>query len=207
MDATLQHYLELAQPFLERYGYLGIFGAVFVEGFGVPAPGQTFIIAGSALAADGKLEIVPVLLLAWTAAVLGDNVGYAIGRLGGHRLLLRYGRRVGIDEERLRRAEAFFDTRGAWLVGVARFIDVMRQLNGVIAGTTGMRWWTFAGFNALGAALWVGVWGYGTYRLGPHIGALLGRFHRVEPWAIAVGLVGLAGLAYYLVRRRRRAER
>lgn len=208
MHPTLiEHYLAAARPLLERYGYFGIFGAVFVEGFGLPAPGQTMIIAGSALAATGNLRIGVVLVVSWAAAVVGDNVGYAIGHFGGRRVILRYGRRVGIREDRLARVERFFDARGAWIVGVARFFDVLRQLNGVVAGSSGMRWWTFLVFNALGAVLWVGIWGYGTYRLGRHIEVVLAFFGRIEPVAIAIGVVALLGLVAYLVFRHRSRKR
>lgn len=201
----LEHALHAAEPFIERYGYLGIFGAVFVEGFGAPAPGQTMIIAGSLLAADGELDLALVLGLSWAAAVLGDNVGYAIGHFGGHKLLLRYGKRVGLRADRLARVEAIFDERGGWIVMVARFFDVLRQLNGIVAGSTGMHWWRFVMFNAIGAALWVGVWGFGSYRLGRHISAVLNIFKRFEPFAISIGIAGLVALVVYLSRRNARS--
>jgi membrane protein DedA with SNARE-associated domain len=64
---------------------------------------------------------------------------------------------VRLTEERLNRAQAFFERHGGWIIVVARFIEGLRQANGIVAGTTGMRWWRFLIFNALGAALWVGI--------------------------------------------------
>ena len=78
----------------------------------MPMPGETLLIASALLASRGKMGIVPLLLTACIAAVTGDNIGYAIGRFGGRRLVLRYGRYVLITEERLQRAEGFFRRYG-----------------------------------------------------------------------------------------------
>jgi membrane protein DedA with SNARE-associated domain len=201
---ALDHYLQLAEPYLDRYGLSALFATVFVEGFGVPAPGQTLMIAAALLAAHGQLSITVVLVLAWVAAVLGDNLGYIIGRTGGHRLALR----LGVRRSHLERVHGFFTRYGGGIVVVARFVDGLRQLNGVVAGTAEMPWWRFFAYNALGAGLWVGLWGYGAYRLGRHVGVLLSAFQRFEPWIAAAGVVGVLVLLVYLLRGRgREAER
>jgi membrane protein DedA with SNARE-associated domain len=91
-------------------------------------------------------------------AVLGDNIGFAIGHFGGRRLVERYGRYVFLTPERLEKTTRFFDRHGGKIIIVARFIEGLRQANGIIAGTTGMHWSRFLIFNAIGAALWVAVW-------------------------------------------------
>lgn len=190
-------------PFLDRYGYWAIFGSIFFEDFGVPLPGETMLIAGSFLAALGQLRIGWVMLLGFLGAVVGDNVGYAIGRFGGRKLVLRFGRFVFLDEERLERAEAFFGRHGGKVVTVARFVEGFRQLNGIVAGVSRMAWWRFLAFNVLGAALWVGAWGSVGYFFGGRIGAIVAVFKRFELYFIlgAAVLIALA-LARYLLKRR-----
>ena len=104
----------------------------------------------------GRLSIVLVVLLGFLAAVIGDNIGFAIGRFGGRRLVERFGRYILLTPERLDKATGFFERRGAGIIIVARFVEGLRQANGIIAGTTGMHWARFLAFNAVGAALWVG---------------------------------------------------
>ena len=87
--------------------------------------------------------------------MLGDNIGYAVGRFGGRRLIVRYGARIGLTESRLAMVEAFFQRHGGEVVLVARFFAVLRQLNRIVAGSVGMGWWRFLAYNAVGAALWV----------------------------------------------------
>lgn len=197
----LQHYLDIAQPYLQHYGYAAVFGVVVVEGFGIPAPGQTLIIAGAFLASEGQMNIALLSIVAWSAAVIGDNIGFAIGHFGGRRLVLRKGRYIGVSESHLQKVERFFGRWGGGLVILARFVDVLRQLNGVVAGIGGMSWWRFLLFNAIGAALWVGTWGVGVYYLGGHMEQVLVWFASVEPYLIAMGVIALLTVIVYLVRR------
>ncbi|MFI6071579.1 DedA family protein [Actinoplanes sp. NPDC051343] len=193
---------------VSRFGYLGVSGIVFIESFGVPAPGETSIIAGSVLAGSGRLNIFVVALVAFLAAVGGDSIGYLIGRTGGRSLLLRFGRYVGLNERRLARVEKFMARRGAAMVVVARFIEGLRQLNGVVAGVTRMPFLKFLICNAIGAALWVGVWSSAGYFAGNHLDAIEGAFHRYSNVALAAIVVLVAAYIWHHVRRRRahRAE-
>ena len=143
----IEHYLAVAKPWLEQYGYLALFGGVFVEGFGMPAPGETLIIGASLLAGQGDMQLAAVMLTAWFAAVLGDNLGYLMGRWGGRRLFLK----IGVKADHLAHVERFFTRFGGGVVVAARFFEVLRQLNGVVAGSMRMPWWRFVAFNALGA--------------------------------------------------------
>ena len=128
-----------------------------IEDFGIPVPGEAILIAASVYAGTGRLNIVTVAVVGFIAAVTGDNIGFAIGHFGGRALALRWGHDVFLTEERLDKAAGFFDRHGAWIITVARFIEGLRQANGIVAGITGMRWLRFLIFNALGAALWVGT--------------------------------------------------
>ena len=98
------------------------------------------------------------MFLAWLGGVIGDNIGYAIGYSGGHRLMLRHGGRIGITQGKLDQVEKFFARYGSAVILFARFVVVLRQFNGIVAGTLEMPWWRFVTLNAIGAALWVGFW-------------------------------------------------
>jgi len=140
--------------------------------------------------------------------VLGDNVGYWIGVRGGRRVVHRFGKYIFITAERLDRAERFFARRGNRIVVVARFIDGLRQLNGVIAGITAMPWRSFLIYNALGAALWVGWWTSVSYLLGNHLVKILEVGQRYHLVVIAVAVVAVALYVFLHMRhvRRRKAR-
>jgi membrane protein DedA with SNARE-associated domain len=206
--ADLPGFLHGVAPILDRWGYLAVAGVIGVESFGVPAPGQTIMVAAAIYAGAGRLNVFAVGAIAFVAAVLGDNVGYWIGVRGGRRLVHRFGKYILITPERLDRAERFFARRGNRIVVVARFIDGLRQLNGVIAGITAMPWRTFLIYNAIGAALWVGWWTTISYFLGTHLVDIIEHVHRYKWWAIAFVVVALATYVVLHVRhvRRRRAR-
>jgi membrane protein DedA with SNARE-associated domain len=206
----MKHLILALQPYLHHYGYLAVFVAIFLEDFGIPIPGETMLIAASLFATTGGLSIILLVPVALLAAVLGDNVGYGIGRLGGRPLVLRFGRYVLLTPSRLVYAESFFNKRGPIVVVVARFIEVLRQLNGIIAGITRMRWRRFLVYNALGATLWVGFWSVLSYLLGKQGEHIAHLYHSYELPAI-VCLVAAAGAvitarAIFKYRRRRRFE-
>lgn len=197
----LNDYLSVARPYLEHYGYLAVFVGVLLDNFGVPAPGETLLVAGAVLASQGAMGLF-VFPVAWAAAALGDNLAFALGHFGGRQVVLRYGPRVGISASRLARAERFFLRYGAVIVTFARFFEVLRQLNGIAAGIGRMPWWSFFGWNALGAALWVGVWGGGAYLLGAHLDAVLVVIERFAPYVIAATALVALALVIRAVRRR-----
>jgi membrane protein DedA with SNARE-associated domain len=190
-------------PLLDHYGYLAIGGFVLLEDFGVPVPGETVLIAGAAYAGAGRLNVVAVGLIALAAAIVGDNIGYAIGRFGGRALVLRYGRYVLLTAERLDKAEAFFVRHGGKVVTVARFLEGLRQANGIIAGISGMPWRKFFAYNVLGAVLWVAVWASAGDLAGQHLGTIYTEFTRYSLFVLAaLGAVILAFIGRHLVRRR-----
>ena len=144
------------EPTLDRFGYLAVVGLVLIEDFGIPVPGETVLILAAVYAGTGRLNIVLVGLLGFVGALLGDNIGFAIGHFGGRPLLDRYGRFIFLTPDRVARATGFFDRHGGWIIIVARFVEGLRQANGIIAGMSGIHWAKFLVFNAIGAALWVG---------------------------------------------------
>lgn len=177
---------------ISDYGPWAIFVLVLVEDFGIPVPGETALISAALLASQGKMPIELLLPAAWLGAVIGDNIGYCIGRFGGRRLVVRYGSKVGITDVRLARIERFFQRRGSMIVIVARFFVGLRQLNGIVAGVGCMAPLRFVAYNAIGAALWVGVWGFGVYWFGKHFEQALEKFG-------PIGMYTAAGVAAAIV--------
>jgi membrane protein DedA with SNARE-associated domain len=194
-------------PLLSHYGYWAVGGVVLVEDFGVPAPGETMLIAAGVYAGAGQLNVVAVGLIAFVAAIVGDNIGYLVGRLGGRAFVHRWGKYVFLTPKRFEAAEHFFARHGGKIVTVARFIEGLRQANGIIAGTTGMHWLRFLAFNALGAALWVGLWVTLAYFAGAHIGTVYDDIRRYQVYfLVALGVLVVALIARHLLRRRHREE-
>jgi membrane protein DedA with SNARE-associated domain len=187
----------LAGP-LGDFGLWAILLLVLVEDFGIPVPGETVLIAGAIFAGSGRLNIVAVGVVGFCAAVVGDNIGYGIGRFGGRRIADRWGKYVFLTPERLDKAEAFFDRQGAKIITIARFIEGLRQANGIIAGITKMHWLRFIAYNALGAALWVGTWVSVGYFAGQHITAIYDAITTYSVYA-AIGAVVL--IAAWVVHR------
>ena len=207
LAAASQHLpgaLHALEPTLDHYGYLAITGLVLIEDFGVPVPGETVLILGAVYAATGRLNIVLVALLAFCGALIGDNIGFAIGHFGGRRLAERYGRYVFLTPERLDKAMDFFERHGGKVIVIARFVEGLRQANGIIAGTTGMHWRRFLLFNAIGAALWVGVWVTIGYVSGSHINSIYATAIRYDAYVgAAVVVLLIAYIARRVIRRRR----
>jgi membrane protein DedA with SNARE-associated domain len=182
---------------ITHYGILALFVSVSLETLGAPLPGETAIILASGAAAAGKLNIYMVALTAFLAAVIGDNAAYVIGRKLGRPVILRYGRRVGLNEKNFGRMEAVVRRRGPLMVVFARFVVVLRQLNGLVAGTTRMPWLTFATADAIGAALWVGLWTTLAYRFGHSTEIVPFIWHHLSIVA-AIGIPLLIGVLAYL---------
>jgi membrane protein DedA with SNARE-associated domain len=200
--------LHSLEPTLDRFGYLAL-GLVFLEDFGVPVPGETVLIISAVYAGTGRLNVWLVAIIGFAAALLGDNVGFAIGHFGGRPLAERYGKYIFLTPQRLDKTASFFDRHGGKVIVIARFVEGLRQANGIIAGISGMHWARFIPFNAIGAALWVAVWVSVGYFSGDHINSIYDTATRYQLYfAIAVGLVILALIARRLIRlRRERAER
>ncbi|QDV85840.1 DedA family protein [Stieleria magnilauensis] len=208
MSVSFHHFMALAKPFLEQYGYTGIFAALLLENLGMPLPGETMLIGGALAASQGSMSVFLVIPVALAACIVGDNLGYAIGRFGGRKLLVRFGPNVGITDEKLTRVEDTFRRRGGAIIVIARFVEVLRQLNGIAAGSVGYPWHRFLLFNTIGAVLWVGVWGVLVYLFGTQMEHALVWFKHGERWLLFLGLiVGAVILAWYVNRRRKRQTR
>jgi len=189
--------------YVADYGYAAIVIGLVVEHLGLPVPGETLLVTGAVLASRGTLDIWLLLPLAWFAAVIGNTIGYLIGRTGGHHLLVRHGDHFGITQERLTKVEGFVQRYGAIVLIFARFIVVARQLSGIVAGSLNMNWFRFTLYNVIGAALWVGFWGLSAYWLGKGIFEYLRGAAIMEPLLLALSGIGLAVAILYVIMRPR----
>jgi len=199
----LHSFFHEAHRYVGDYGYAAVMFGLVAENLGLPLPGETLLITGAALASRGTLDIWLLLPLAWAAAVVGNTIGFLIGRTGGQRLLIRYGDRLGITHARLVRVEGFVQHYGALVIIFARFIVVARQLSGIAAGSLNMNWLRFTIYNAIGAALWVGFWGLLAYWLGGHVFSYLSELVDTEPVLLSATGIGLAAIIVYVILRAR----
>jgi membrane protein DedA with SNARE-associated domain len=144
-------------PFFANYGYLIIFAGVFLEnsaGLGLVIPGETILILGSFFAARGSLNIVAVIVIAFVGAVLGDNLGYYIGRKGGRRLILKYGKYIFVNRHRLAHVDRYFKQHGGKTIFIARFTSFLRALAAMVAGSAKMPYRQFFFYDLAGAFIW-----------------------------------------------------
>lgn len=199
---VLPGFFQALEPTIAKHGYLAVGGLIFLEDFGVPVPGETALITAAVYAGSGHLSLLGVALVAMLAAVLGDNLGYVIGRFGGQALIMRYGRYVGLSAHRYEVAERFFQRQGPKIVVIARFVEGLRQANGIIAGTTEMHWRTFLIFNAIGAALWVATWTIVGDLAGEHLNTIYNDFQRYSLVAVILAVIAVVVLVVRYRRRR-----
>lgn len=193
--------LEEVQPLLDRYGYGAAAATVMAEGVGIPMPGQTLLMASAAEAAAGRMNIGLVLLVVALAASVGNSLGYWIGRWGGQMVLDRF----KLNPQRRQRIDDLFRRRGGLVILFARFLDGLRQLNGIVAGVVGMPWWSFTAYNVAGAILWTCSWGLATYYLGRDIHFIAAFLHRHEVLLYLLGAAGAVLFVLYWLRSKRSA--
>jgi len=192
-----------AEPLIRHYGVLVVTVVLTFESFGAPLPGESLLIVASVLAGRGDISFPALLFFAWLGAVLGDNIGYVIGKMLGRAAILRYGQKIGLTTDRLQKIEEIFTRFGPATVAFARFVNILRQLNGVVAGTLNMDWRRFLIFNALGGALWVLFWGFAGFFLGEHISKISSL---ARDFGVAGAIVLIATLTVVLLYAWRRRE-
>jgi len=190
------------------YGPWIIFGIVALESAGVPLPGETILIAASLLGATtGQINIVVVVLAAAAGAIVGDGMGYMVGRQLGLPFLRRYGRYIRLDEDRLLIGRYLFFQYGNAVVFFGRFIAVLRMFAALLAGVNGMPAGRFFLFNMTGGVCWACLFGFGAYAAGAKIYKISGTLS-----VLSLGLFIAAAYAFSIFIRRnevtlhRRAE-
>jgi membrane protein DedA with SNARE-associated domain len=187
---------------LMTYGYLAVFILVGTESIGIPVPGETMLITAAIYAGrTHRLSIVLVIVAAAAGAIVGDNIGYTIGRLGGYPLLRRYGRYIRLDQRRLKLGQYLFRVHGSKVVFFGRFVAYLRTFAAFLSGANLMHWRRFLLFNALGGITWSLLFGVGGYLLGTQIERLS------RPVGIVLLIAGIVGLVGFFVFLRRNEER
>lgn len=142
---------------LLSYGLVLLFAAVAVESAGVPVPGETALVTAAVLAKLGHYSLGSVIVVAAAGAIVGDNVGYGLGRFGGRRLLERWDVVARRAEKALPPAERFFQRHGPKAVFFGRFIAILRVTAAWMAGISHMTWWRFFCWNAAGGIAWAAL--------------------------------------------------
>jgi membrane protein DedA with SNARE-associated domain len=185
------------ESFVRHYGAFAVMLIIAIEAVGAPVPGESLLIFASLLAGRGEMSLPALLLFAWTGSVLGDNLGYLIGWKVGRGVILRSASRVGLTEERFEAIESTYVRYGAAAVLSARFLSILRQLNGIVAGILGMPWWRFALFDAL----WVAVWVFATAYFSEHLSFIIGLAHHTKVVASLFVAACVAVVLSLLIRR------
>ncbi|MGD0273744.1 MAG: DedA family protein [Gaiellaceae bacterium] len=198
---TIEHLLKLI-------GLPLVFFGVGIESMGIPIPGETVLVIAAVAAGRGTLVPWEVALCAWAGAVVGDNIGYALGHHYGERFWTLPGIRRFYRRERVERVESFFERRSGWLVVFcARFVAILRIFAGPIAGISRMHWRAFLLANALGGACWVAV----VMVIGLMVGSNLDRAIKIVEGGGYVGLAVVVVIAIvaavFLHRGKRRGRR
>jgi membrane protein DedA with SNARE-associated domain len=187
--------------FIQDYGLFFLFAIICLESAGLWLPGETALIAAAVYASKGHLSIEATIAVAAIAAIIGDNIGYWIGREGGRRLIYRYAwlRRWG--ERVLPPAERFFERHGGKAVFLARFFGGLRVTGAWMAGITRMTWWRFLFWNAAGGIIWAFAVGLLAFYAGKAAADALARYGVYAAIAAGIAIVLLIAVLH-VVRRR-----
>lgn len=197
--------LDIASDLLMSYGYWAVLLFVAVESVGIPVPGETMLLSAAIYAGvTHQLNIALVIVAAAAGAIMGDNVGYLLGREGGYRLLHRYGRYIRLDARRLRLGQYLFLRHGGKVVFFGRFVAVLRMWAAFLAGTHRMPWQPFLICNAAGGIAWATLMGLGGYALGHNVERVEGPLGTAM--VVLAVLIVAAGLLYVRHNERRLAD-
>jgi membrane protein DedA with SNARE-associated domain len=186
---------------VHHYGLFILFLLIAAESSGVPLPGETALVTAAVLASRGDLDITAVIVVAAVAAIVGDNVGYWIGRLGGRKLLTRIAWVERHASNVLPWSERFFRRHGGKTIFLGRFFAVLRVTVAWLAGVSRMHWWQFFLWNAAGGICWAVLIGLVAYYAGEAAARAINRYGLYAGAAIFV-LVAIGALALHLWRRR-----
>lgn len=183
--------LDLAtlKQLIKDYGYYLIFTLVMLGNMGVPVPEESPVIMAGFAAHEGILDYKWAVAVCIFSAILGDNIGYMIGRKGGRALILRYGQYVGINEEKLKKFEGFFERYGAKTVFIARFVAGLRWVAGPLSGAAHMPLGRFMIYNASGAVVWVLIMTQLGYHFGHRLPWLLKMIGRTNGVVVVIALI------------------
>ncbi len=193
-----------------KYGYLGLFAGLVLEGMGIPLPSEVFYAAAGLLVGAGEMHFWLALFVAVFANTLGNYIGYSIGRSASRVALTKLGPKMGASPRGLHKAEQWFQRHGPVVVLIARWVGPIRAATILFAGITRMDRRVFLLYSFLGSLTWGGVWMYVFYLLGPRWRQVMGVAERLanESWILTVLiLVGLIVMGWILIALDRRRKR
>lgn len=196
--------MEAISAWISQYGYAGLFALLMLGIVGLPVPDETLLVFCGYLVWKGQLRAVPTFLAGFCGSACGITISYLLGRSYGFKLIHRYGRYIGLTEERLELVHCWFEKLGTWLLAFGYFVPGVRHFTALVAGTSGLRWPAFVTFAYCGAAIWVATFLLIGYVVGDQWQQTSESFHKYVLIAIAIAV--LAGAAVWLVRRRRRSN-
>jgi len=188
----------------EDYGYLIVFLPILGECAGLPLPGETVLLAGGVAAQKGVLSLPWVIAVAAAAAIVGDNIGYLVGRRGGRPLILRYGRLLRVRDKQIAVLDSYFRRHGAKTVFFGRWVIFLRVWASLFSGASRMPWKRFLFWNALGGILWAATMSSLAYGFAQSV-AFIGDVFGIVGWTTAI-LVAIL-VAVFIWRLEHRAER
>jgi membrane protein DedA with SNARE-associated domain len=186
---------DVVQHLIGQYGYGAIFVVVMLESAGIPMPGETILVSAAVYAGTKHaLDIRWVIAAAAGGAILGDNIGFWVGREFGEPLLEKWGHLIGLDARKRMLGRYLFARYGGLIVFFGRFVALLRAFAALLAGANGLAPWRFFAFNAAGGIVWATLFGSGGYLLGTCIHRIAGPVG----WALlAAALIAGFGLWRY----------
>jgi len=194
--------MDVLNQWLQQYGYGAVGAVILLEATGLPLPAESLLISAALYAATThRLSIFVLVPVAALGAICGDQLGYAIGRWIGPRVLARWGSRVGLTEERLGLMRFLFRQYGGRVVFLGRFVAVLRIFVSLLAGANRMPWRSFILWNALGGLTWTSLYGFGTYALGNAVERVRG------PVGIGLAIAGSIALLMGIIFVKRNEKR
>ena len=180
------------QPLIAQHGYWVVFLIVMCESAGVPLPGETALVLAAIYAgATGQLDIFWVIALAATAAIIGDNLGFMVGRHYGLPLVKSYGHKVGLSDKHIELGDYLYEKHGAKIIFFGRFVAFLRIFAALLAGVHRFAWGRFLFFNAAGGIIWALVFGVGGYFLGDSIHRFTGPIGMLAFVGVIAGAAGV----------------
>lgn len=176
------------EPYVREHAYWAVFLVIMLESAGLPVPGEAVLVLAAIYAGmTGNIDVAWVIGLAAAGAIIGDNIGFWVGRRFGLPLLLRYGHYVHLTPPRLKLGQYLFRRHGGKIVFFGRFVAVLRVFAALLAGTNRFPWLPFLGWNAAGGIVWATIFGTGGFLFGEVIHKVMG------PIAIGIAVVAVAG--------------
>jgi membrane protein DedA with SNARE-associated domain len=165
------------QHIIVTWGYTAVFVVVMLESAGIPLPGETILVSAAAFAGN-RHALNPAYIIAAAAggAILGDNIGFWVGRELGTVVLTKWGDLVGLDARKRKLGRYLFARHGGKIVFFGRFVALLRAFAALLAGANGFPPWRFFFFNAAGGIVWAAIFGTGGYFLGEGIRRIAGPF-------------------------------